>query len=168
MEKDRIGVSDIIREMRIGNAQHREWADALEASMQEPVAVANKQGLVHEYFSPGTKLFAFPPDAAGEIERLDGLCVQVIDLMKKKDAEIERLKSSLQLFVDRLKAQEAITDKFAAEAARLRNRVGDRGLEVVMIDGVGHYVSEVVRGEIERLKRDCIERFPSFAKEDKP
>jgi hypothetical protein len=80
MEKDRIGVSDIIREMhrwadcRDDSQQIEAWAAALEAAMREPVATANKQGLVHEYFPRGTKLFALPPDAAGEIERLQESC----------------------------------------------------------------------------------------------
>jgi hypothetical protein len=74
-------VDQIIQEMRrtayqidlcegfVSGAQINAWADALEA--------------------------AIPPNAAAEIERLDGLCVQAIDLMKKKDAEIERLKALL-------------------------------------------------------------------------
>lgn len=38
------------------------------------------------------------------------------------------------------------------ENRRLRERLGPRGLEVVEIDGVGHYVNEKVRAEIERLR----------------
>jgi hypothetical protein len=100
--------SEVTREMR-EYAEHlrhepiadplRRWADALEQAMREPVGhrgeyggVLNERGVA---LPLDTKLYALPPDAAGEIERLDGLCVQVIDLMKKKDAEIERLKKLL-------------------------------------------------------------------------
>lgn len=38
------------------------------------------------------------------------------------------------------------------EIARLRERLGPRGLEVVMIDGIGHYVNAKVKAEIERLR----------------
>lgn len=38
----------------------------------------------------------------------------------------------------------------AAEIERLRERIGPRGLEVVMIDGTGHYVSEAVAKELTR------------------
>lgn len=38
------------------------------------------------------------------------------------------------------------------EIERLRERLGPRGLEVVMIDGRGHYVNEAVKAEIERLR----------------
>jgi hypothetical protein len=106
MEKDRIGVSDILREMR-EYAEHLRslgtsravfavsfcrWADALEVSMREPFAwwldPGDPYGLgcYAQRFKPDedafrrwpnltvTKLFALPPDAAGEIERLKHLC----------------------------------------------------------------------------------------------
>lgn len=38
------------------------------------------------------------------------------------------------------------------EIERLRERLGPRGLEVVGIDGIGHYVNEKVKAEIERLR----------------
>lgn len=38
------------------------------------------------------------------------------------------------------------------ENRRLRERLGPRGLEVVMIDGAGHYVNEKVKAEIEALR----------------
>lgn len=44
------------------------------------------------------------------------------------------------------------------ELRMLRERLGPRGLEVVMIDGAGHYVNEKVKAEIERL-RDEVEHF---------
>ena len=34
----------------------------------------------------------------------------------------------------------------------LEERLGPRGLEVVMIDGAGHYVNEKIKAEIERLR----------------
>lgn len=38
------------------------------------------------------------------------------------------------------------------EIKRLRERLGPRGLEVVFIDDVGHYVNEKIKAEIERLR----------------
>lgn len=39
-----------------------------------------------------------------------------------------------------------------ADNAKLRERLGPRGLEVVMIGDAGHYVSELVKAEIESLR----------------
>ncbi|MGY4621994.1 hypothetical protein ACVWZ4_007221 [Bradyrhizobium sp. USDA 4472] len=41
----------------------------------------------------------------------------------------------------------------AGEINRLRERLGPRGLEVVDIDGAGHYVNAKVKTEIERLRK---------------
>jgi hypothetical protein len=38
------------------------------------------------------------------------------------------------------------------EIERLRQRLGPRGLEVVIIDGYGHYTNAAVKAEIERLR----------------
>lgn len=43
-------------------------------------------------------------------------------------------------------------EEVTAEIKRLRERLGPRGLEVVFIDGAGHYVNEKVKAEIERLR----------------
>lgn len=48
-----------------------------------------------------------------------------------------------------------------AENQRLRDRLGPRGLEVVFIDGNGHYLNEAVKVEIERL-RDLLRRAVSY------
>lgn len=42
----------------------------------------------------------------------------------------------------------------AREIERLRERLGPRGLEVIEIDGAGHYVNEKVKAEIERLREE--------------
>ena len=57
-----------------------EWVRCIEAATREPVAKIDyvdwlEDGAVRmiqplSKFGPGTKLFTFPPDAAGEIERL--------------------------------------------------------------------------------------------------
>ena len=39
-----------------------------------------------------------------------------------------------------------------AEIKRLRERLGPLGLEVVLINGAGHYVNKKVKAEIERLR----------------
>ena len=41
----------------------------------------------------------------------------------------------------------------ADEIGRLRERLGPRGLEIVEINGAGHYVNEKVKAEIERLRK---------------
>lgn len=47
---------------------------------------------------------------------------------------------------------QAAIEATGTEIGRLRERLGPRGLEVVMIDGAGHYVNEKVKAEIERLR----------------
>lgn len=39
-----------------------------------------------------------------------------------------------------------------SEINRLRERLGPRGLEVIIIDGAGHYVSQKVKAEFDRLR----------------
>jgi hypothetical protein len=77
----------IIREMRGWEYESykviAKWADALEQAMLEPVAevyesadsVCGERGTEIDWIGsrrcdPGTKLYALPPDAAGEIENL--------------------------------------------------------------------------------------------------
>jgi hypothetical protein len=59
----------------------------------------------------------------------------------------------------RAEAAEAKVTEQAAEIERLRERLGPRGLEVVMIDGTGHYVSAAVaaklREAVEIIKALC-------------
>lgn len=43
--------------------------------------------------------------------------------------------------------------ELVADNEKLRERLGPRGLEVVMIGDAGHYVSEAVKAEIESLRR---------------
>jgi len=102
--------------------------------------------------------------------------------IKARDAEIERLKSSLQLFVDRLKAQEAITDKFAAEIERLKEEndgLRDHLKAFEDSGGVAAHAEVFRRGaDIKRLReentrlRSLVEFEPdleaALAKEDKP
>jgi hypothetical protein len=86
--------SDVIREIRQYAKRHSlpydRWADALEQAMREPVAeiepIDRLDGSVvtycrydHDKLPPGTKLFAFPPDAEEEIERLTELLRGLID-----------------------------------------------------------------------------------------
>jgi len=126
---------EIIREMRGWEYESyrviAKWAGALEQAMREPVAeyTALPDGLEWRFrpqiFDPpvGTKLFAFPPDAAtvirlevehsallvGEIERLsdrlkwfeDSGSVAVHAEVFKRGAEIERLREALQQIANR-------------------------------------------------------------------
>jgi len=51
-----------------------------------------------------------------------------------------------------------------AEIKRLRERLGPLGLEVVMINGAGHYVNKKVKAEIERLRAVIAEHEALFDK----
>ena len=80
-------IQDVLKEMRSASFGMRrvgleddaqeftKWADAIEAAMRERVAeVRHANGTTFCVFDPdlshGTKLYAFPPDAQAEIERL--------------------------------------------------------------------------------------------------
>ena len=113
------------------------WADALEAAMREPVAeyTALPDGLEWRFrpqiFDPpvGTKLYAFPPDAEEEIERLrdrlkwfeDSGGVAVHAEVFKRGAEIEhcrkdaeRMQKEIDLLRDAL--QSIVTHQRSAAA----------------------------------------------------
>ena len=78
-----------------------ESADAIEAAMREPVCTVDDLQFMNLHgteLEPGTKLFTFPPDAAGEIERLTkiaGLFNTISDERLEASLEIERMKSDL-------------------------------------------------------------------------
>ena len=98
--------TDVIREMREKAINHdtppvgryETWADALEAAMREP-ALTLTDGMVAEWsanFRPppiGTKFYTFPPDAAGEIERLNGLLLRAVE---KGEECVEMVKDLLK------------------------------------------------------------------------
>ena len=66
--------------------------------------------------------------------------------------------ADLRSYTERFELSPRIQGKLMLEAAdeieRLRERLGPRGLEVVQIDGAGHYVNVKVKTEIERLQKD--------------
>ena len=65
-----------------------------------------------------------------------------------------------------MRAVQTIAEAFATlreENARLKERLGPRGLVVVKIGGTGHYVSEVVATYIARL-REALKAFATEAK----
>jgi hypothetical protein len=71
--------------------------------------------------------------------------------MTRKQKNPETL---IGIFVKKLNAR--LADDYRslqAENKRLRERLGPHGLEVIEIDGAGHYVNRVVKAEIERLRR---------------
>ena len=108
-------IQDVLRDIRLYASRCPEpyvrWADAIEAAMREPVAevvgfdyyfgaraymsVRSVKGKGYEKFPPGTKLYALPPDAAGEIQpdwdKLEA-CQQSL---REHMAEIERLRKAL-------------------------------------------------------------------------
>ena len=99
-------IQDVLRDIRLYASRCPEpyvrWADAIEAAMTQPVAeVVHQNGLPYggirmtKAFSPGTKFYTFPPDAAGEIQpdwdKLEA-CQQSL---REHMAEIERLREVL-------------------------------------------------------------------------
>jgi hypothetical protein len=111
-----MSVQDVLREMRSVAASDwakeqgevddlNEWADTIEAAMREPVAEVVfvdflEDGAVRMIqplakFGPGTKLYALPPDAAAEIERLQAVANRGGHLAVAS-AEIERLKADAE------------------------------------------------------------------------
>ena len=67
-------------EVLLPAAKIKRWRETIEAAMREPVAeVVHENGLPYggirmtKAFNPGTKFYTFPPDAAGEIQRLKAL-----------------------------------------------------------------------------------------------
>jgi hypothetical protein len=90
------------------------------------------------------------------MDLVDTLLEFVADVMEGKTKD----KPSLQLFVDRLKAQEAITDKFAAEIERLQEscrRREDRATEASHQASVLANVCADQKREIERLRMEYAE-----------
>jgi hypothetical protein len=115
---------DVIREMReiaavltyehsepyvVTSGEIKDWADALEAAMREPVATIIEAEDGFRYcdwdsaLETGTKLFAFPPDAAGEIEMLrtenrdlahDN--ASMVRALLAKDKKIARLRAEIE------------------------------------------------------------------------
>jgi hypothetical protein len=110
--------AEVIREMRLriedecppGIEDVKNWADALEAAMREPVAeiepINRLDGSIVTYcrydqykLPPGTKLYTFPPDAAAEIERLHSdleTAERALDAQTDFRKEIERLNTALR------------------------------------------------------------------------
>lgn len=66
---------------------------------------------------------------------------------------VERLRAVDHGSVEDCFCQSPLFAQAADEIERLRERLGPRGLEVVLIDGRGHYVNEAVKAEIERLRQ---------------
>lgn len=54
----------------------------------------------------------------------------------------------------------------ADEIDRLRERLGPRGLEVVNINGAGHYVSEAVKAEIDHLSGILRQIYEQYENQD--
>ena len=76
----------------------------------------------------------------------------LLDHIEGLTSERDEAREDAQNYIDVSRQQRHWKEEAEAELARLRKRVGPRGLEVVMIDGVGHYVSEAVAKELARLR----------------
>lgn len=70
------------------------------------------------------------------------------------DRYIRWLLARCAIAADILESQAKALSDAEAERDRLRERLGPRGLEVVVIEGRGHYVNQAVKSEIERLRVD--------------
>ena len=85
-----MNVQDVIREMRLYTEDDNygpdvgRWVIALEAAMREPVAtiIEGEDGFRYcdwdSALETGMKLYALPPDAQAEIERLQTLLTRVM------------------------------------------------------------------------------------------
>ncbi len=81
----------------------------------------------------------------------------MIDKILEKAAEFERraeTPTNLMTSAEFMFVAAALRELVALreEVRKLRERLGPRGLEVIFIDGAGHYVNEKVKAEIERLR----------------
>ena len=87
-------------------ASVQEWLHAIESAMKNPVAVAEEHGLIQDLrdYPPGTRFYAFPPDAAAEIQRLRTFNAVEIERLRQGN---ERLREA----VTRLLACPAIADE---------------------------------------------------------
>jgi len=151
-----ISINNIISEMRetaddlCGNtADLLRWAGTLEAAMREPVAymMANAdfphltpslnftiQSNWHPSWKP-IPLYALPPDAAAEIERLKGE-LDVADrqmeaahrVMDRNDAKIERLWESLDWYAEQAKTMQKAT-------LHVDNKVALHVMKTLALDG---------------------------------
>ena len=74
--------------------------------------------------------------------------------LTQRTAELEAANKLLYRKNCALGRAETIINDLQAELERVRERVGQRGLEVVMIGKVGHYVSTAVKEELERVRAD--------------
>jgi hypothetical protein len=96
-------INELLREMREwadrDYPQIGAWADAIEAAMREPVMIARESGggvaWIMDILKPDAmhhrmRLYALPPDAAAEIERLianrEALYNRLDDMRSQRDA----------------------------------------------------------------------------------
>ncbi len=108
----------------------------------------------------------------GEVERLQAEVVQWkreagkysagCELCAAREAEIERRQADQQDAAHLAAENFERAKRAEAENERLRERLGPRGLEVVEINGAGHYVNERVKAEIDRL-RAALAQIHAFA-----
>ena len=87
--------------------------------------------------------------------------------LTQRTAELEAANTLLYKKNCALGRAETSINDLQAELERVRERVGQRGLEVVMIGKVGHYVSTAVKEELERVKQalcDADERANEYQK----
>ena len=93
--------TDVVREMResdINDARIDIWAAALEAAMREPVAYLTRNQI--DGGRTEEPLYALPPDAAGEIERLERKLALRGDALNTRDEDVARLRNRLKWFED--------------------------------------------------------------------
>ena len=128
--------------------QQRHWKEEAEAELarlRKPVV--DVEDIVVRLNCRAT-MTVLPPEYAD----LDELLMEAADLIQRLAAENARLHKEVGTKHDEANRYVNELVDVKAELARLRKRVGPRGLEVVMIDGVGHYVSEAVAKELARLR----------------
>lgn len=107
-----------------------------------------------------------PKRMKDDLERSRKACDNLQAQLTQRTAELEAANEKVQFLekknsnlldssntVLKVKAdQDVRLADLQAELERVRERVGQRGLEVVMIGKVGHYVSTAVKEELERVR----------------
>jgi hypothetical protein len=131
-------IQEVLREMREWDSvASREWADAIEAAMREPVAeviayegikIVNARSAKLALLPLGTKLYALPPDQSAEIERLRAdleTAERALDAQTDFRAEIERLRADRDKWrrafaADRLE-KDVVIEQLQAKLQRLQS-----------------------------------------------
>ncbi len=147
-------IAEVLREMRAGLLPKKAWADAIEAAMREPVAevvpvIISRRERYTEIRPkgkaatvPGTKLYAFPPTARAEIERLREPVAETwqavidriapaLEILSAHDAEMYPAEAALALDRTRIRRElAAIPHNAQAELVKISGQLAERDAKI--------------------------------------